>query len=92
MLMHTFEWSENPNQKADEDMRGVFVHHNGDWSGDAHINIPADMVKVEEEGNIDTDITKQYGRVRITLPGKLLKDISREATIHEVIGRLEDMV
>lgn len=92
--MHTFEWWE---PKLDLNGKGgepptVFVHHNGDWSGDAIINIPVSMCTIEiDEGRIAPP-PGSVQRFEITLPAKLLADISRQTTIRDIIGRIEDMM
>lgn len=92
--MHTFDWYD-PKTKATgagDEPPTTFVHYNSDWSGDAIINIPVSMCTIDiDEGRIAPP-PGSVQRFEITLPGKLLADISRHATIQDIIGRIEDMM
>lgn len=95
--MHTFDWEDDrPHKELDaikcpDDDQMVYIHHNGDYSGDAIVNVP---VTVWDQIIVSSEMSPSSGgqRVEFKLPAKLLADFSRNATVHEVIGVIEDMM
>jgi len=73
--MHTFDYD-------DPEKGEIFVHHNGDFSGDVIINIDSKAVnKYELESN----------RVEVHLPFELLQDLVMSKIRSDMIQNLEQM-
>lgn len=99
-MSHTFEWEDDRSSKeicdvfAPDDDQRVYIHHNGDYSGDATIVMPSEMARQVLNSFRTTppyDGTNQ-GRTEIKLPARMLADFARQATVREAIGALEDML
>jgi hypothetical protein len=84
--MHTFDWTDPETGKE------AHIHHNGDFSGTAVINIPKEMLGGDVLPAV-TDMEKPtwlQGRVEVHLPARMLAELSRTAVIHEMIGKIEE--
>lgn len=72
----------------DERGNEVDIHHHGDWSGDAIINLPMEEVEIMEGNKPKT------GRIEIRIPGELLMKIAKVAVSaklrDDTIAFLED--
>lgn len=60
----------------------ITIHHNGDYSGDAIIVLPS---------KFDRQIHRVDGSTEIQLPASVLVEFSRQATIDEITGLLEEL-
>lgn len=61
---------------------GIRIHHNGDHTGNSTIVIPA------EEGGCTVG---EDGTIEVTLPGFVLAQFGRAATLREVMDAIEGM-
>jgi hypothetical protein len=96
--MHTFDWEDDrPHRELDDvkcpgDDQMIYVHHNGDYSGDAILNVPRDLYYALARSVVtSTNPVTHKERVEFKLPAKLLADFSRQATVREVIDVVENM-
>lgn len=69
---------------------GVTIHHNGDFSGEAKVIVPAalidgkplsELVELDDQGNLWINV----------IPAIALAAVSHTATIDQIIGMLERM-
>jgi hypothetical protein len=97
-MSHTLWWKdERPypefNQVNCPDGEKVYIHHNGDYSGDALINVPEEMwEQILASVRMFDRVTDLKTRVEFALPAKLLAKFSRVATLTEAVDALEDML
>lgn len=96
--MHTFEWEDDRSAKEindifcpDDDQR-VYIHYNGDYSGDAILNIPAQVWMQMIQSTAELSAKQPYGRVEFKLPARMLADFSRSATVEEALSVIQNMI
>lgn len=77
--MHTFTWA-HPDTEFE-----IYVQHNGDMSGDAIVIVPSEHVRIDGQ-------KPMAAVVHIQLPAKMLDSFSRNATVHDAIAALEDLI
>jgi hypothetical protein len=95
--MHTFEWTNEDPHPFPEDISQpgdvVYIHHNGDYSGEAIISVPAEFAKrmIDSYSSEPPYDGTNQGRMEFKLPAKLLAAFSKEATISGAIAALENL-
>lgn len=64
------------------EIAGITIYHNGDWSGDAVIDIPESKGTVEEFGGVTT----------VTIPGVVIQAASYRYAMDRVVAFCQDSV
>lgn len=76
-MSHTYTWTDP------ETGFQIYVHHNGDMSGEALIVAVPELCQAKLPGD---------GTVEVTLPAKFLVAFARNATVHDAIEKLEELI
>jgi hypothetical protein len=94
--MHTFEWDNDGDKNRElNDVNcpvgdKVYIHHNGDYSGDATINMPFAMWRQITNTIVETN-TGNGSRVEFKLPAEMMSRLSNNHVIGEAIAALENL-
>lgn len=94
--MHTSQWHNKAEYYLDGQISKpgdeVYIHHNGDWSGDAIINVPTELYeRMIDSAERRRTSDGEWGRVEFRLPGRMLAEMGRQTTIDEIVSKLQDM-